>query len=83
MSVSFWVIVGALLPICEALRQNDLKQKFTKYQNFNPRILQIAVATLNSEITFYNLKLGVTVGSVEGRNDLWAGRSKDDLISAD
>ncbi|KAL5256599.1 hypothetical protein ACHWQZ_G011746 [Mnemiopsis leidyi] len=49
----------------------------------SPDNSQIAVATLNSEITFYNLKLGVTVGSIEGRNDLWAGRSKEDLISAE
>lgn len=40
------------------------------------------MGTLNSEITFYDIRLGSTVGSIEGRNDLWGGRSKEDLISA-
>lgn len=47
-----------------------------------PDGLQVAVATLNSEITFYDIKLGSTVGSIEGRNDLWGGRGKEDQISA-
>lgn len=43
---------------------------------------QVAVATLDGQITFFDVRTGIQVGSVEGRRDLAAGRRTSDKITA-
>uniref|UniRef100_A0A8C4RPG2 PWP2 small subunit processome component n=1 Tax=Erpetoichthys calabaricus TaxID=27687 RepID=A0A8C4RPG2_ERPCA len=43
---------------------------------------EIAVATLNGEITFWNPKSAVQTGSISGRHDLQIGRKEMDKITA-
>lgn len=49
---------------------------------YKPSGEEIAVATLDGQITFFECKTAKQVGFIEGRNDLGAGRSKTDLITA-
>ncbi len=42
----------------------------------------MAVATLNGHIVFFDSRSNVQTGSIEGRNDLYVGRSDTDLITA-
>jgi len=43
---------------------------------------QIAVASLDCQITFFDLRTGIQSGSVEGRRDLALARRTSDKITA-
>ena len=43
--------------------------------------LQIAVSTLDGNISFFNTTTCDQTGTVEGRNDLGSGRADTDLIT--
>ncbi|KAM9695578.1 periodic tryptophan protein 2 homolog isoform 3-T3 [Trichechus inunguis] len=49
---------------------------------FRPDGAELAVATLNSQITFWDPENAVQTGSIEGRHDLRAGRKELDKITA-
>ncbi|XP_056631843.1 periodic tryptophan protein 2 homolog [Diorhabda sublineata] len=49
---------------------------------FKPDGQEVAVATLNGQITVFNVKTSLQISSIEGRNDLGSGRSETDLITA-
>jgi len=49
---------------------------------YKPDGEEVAVATLDGQITFFHCKTSQQVGSIEGRNDLGSGRSDTDLITA-
>lgn len=52
------------------------------YVTYKPNGEEVAVATLDGQITFFECKTARQTGFIEGRNDLGAGRSKTDLITA-
>ncbi|XP_012232202.1 periodic tryptophan protein 2 homolog [Linepithema humile] len=52
------------------------------YVTYKPSGEEVAVATLDGQITFFECKTARQTGFIEGRNDLGAGRSKTDLITA-
>ncbi|KZC03862.1 Periodic tryptophan protein 2 like protein [Dufourea novaeangliae] len=52
------------------------------YVTYKPNGEDVAVATLDGQISFFNCKTAVQIGSIEGRNDLGSGRSETDLITA-
>ena len=43
---------------------------------------EVAVASLDGQITFFDVRTGVQTGSVEGRRDLIPGRRSLDKITA-
>ncbi|XP_037380765.1 periodic tryptophan protein 2 homolog isoform X1 [Talpa occidentalis] len=49
---------------------------------FRPDGTELAVATLNSQITFWDPENAVQTGSIEGRHDLKTGRKELDRITA-
>ncbi|RLU14873.1 hypothetical protein DMN91_012760 [Ooceraea biroi] len=49
---------------------------------YKPNGQEVAVATLDGQVTFFDCKTARQTGFIEGRNDLGAGRSKTDLITA-
>lgn len=49
---------------------------------FRPDGKELAVATLNAHITFWDPERAVQTGSIEGRHDLKAGRKELDKITA-
>ena len=49
---------------------------------FRPDGGQVAVATLNGQITFFDSNDGTQTGTIDGRADLEVGRSDTDLITA-
>ncbi|KAG8513714.1 Periodic tryptophan protein 2, partial [Galemys pyrenaicus] len=49
---------------------------------FRPDGAELAVATLNAQITFWDPESAVQTGSIEGRHDLKAGRKELDKITA-
>lgn len=49
---------------------------------FRPDGVEFAVATLNGQISFFEVRDSVQTGSIEGRNDLSSGRRDTDLVSA-
>ncbi|KRT80091.1 WD40 domain-containing protein, partial [Oryctes borbonicus] len=49
---------------------------------FNPNGQEVAVGTLDSQITVFNVRTAQQVANIEGRNDLGSGRSDTDLITA-
>nr|CAD7461075.1 unnamed protein product [Timema tahoe] len=49
---------------------------------YKPDGEEVAVATLDGQITFFNCKTSTQSGSIEGRNDLGSGRSETDLVTA-
>lgn len=49
---------------------------------FKPDGLEVAVATLDGQISTFNIKTAVQTSFIEGRNDLGSGRSDTDLITA-
>lgn len=49
---------------------------------FKPNGQEIAVATLDGQITMFDVKTSVQVANIEGRNDLGSGRSDTDLVTA-
>ncbi|KAI4500100.1 hypothetical protein M0802_004970 [Mischocyttarus mexicanus] len=52
------------------------------YVTYSPNGEEVAVATLNGEISFFNCKTAQQVGCIEGINDLGSGRLETDKISA-
>ncbi|XP_003396174.1 periodic tryptophan protein 2 homolog [Bombus terrestris] len=52
------------------------------YVTYKPNGEEVAVATLDGQISFFNCKTAVQIGSIEGRNDLGSGRSDTDLVTA-
>ncbi|XP_033339353.1 periodic tryptophan protein 2 homolog [Megalopta genalis] len=52
------------------------------YVTYKPNGEEVAVATLDGQISFFNCKTAVQIGSIEGKNDLGSGRSEIDLITA-
>ncbi|XP_076749162.1 periodic tryptophan protein 2 homolog [Xylocopa sonorina] len=52
------------------------------YVTYKPNGEEVAVATLDGQISFFHCKTGTQTGSIEGRNDLGSGRSDTDLITA-
>ena len=44
--------------------------------------IQVAVATINGQISFFDAKTGTQTGTIEGRIDLEIGRSDTDLVTA-
>ncbi|CAK9825038.1 Periodic tryptophan protein 2 homolog [Anthophora retusa] len=49
---------------------------------YKPNGAEVAVATLDGQISFFHCKTALQIGSIEGRNDLGSGRSRTDLITA-
>ncbi|CAK9809708.1 Periodic tryptophan protein 2 homolog [Anthophora quadrimaculata] len=49
---------------------------------YKPNGEEVAVATLDGQISFFHCKTALQIGSIEGRNDLGSGRSRTDLITA-
>lgn len=49
---------------------------------YKPSGEEVAVATLDGQISFFECKTAKQTSCIEGRNDLGAGRSKTDLITA-
>lgn len=49
---------------------------------FKPNGLEVAVASLDGQISIFNIKTATQVASIGGRNDLGSGRSDTDLITA-
>ncbi|XP_021930925.1 periodic tryptophan protein 2 homolog isoform X2 [Zootermopsis nevadensis] len=49
---------------------------------YRPNGEEVAVSTLDGQITFFHCKTSQEIGSIEGRNDLGSGRSDTDLITA-
>ena len=49
---------------------------------FRPDGAELAVATLNAQITFWDPENAVQTGSIEGRHDLKTGRKELDKITA-
>ncbi|XP_055853806.1 periodic tryptophan protein 2 homolog [Episyrphus balteatus] len=49
---------------------------------FKPNGEEIAVGTLNGNITVFDVKTTTQIASIEGRNDLGSGRSAIDLITS-
>ncbi|XP_040566707.1 periodic tryptophan protein 2 homolog [Lepeophtheirus salmonis] len=49
---------------------------------FRPDGLEVAVATLNGQLSIFDLKTGNQIGTIEGKDDLGAGRADSDLITA-
>lgn len=49
---------------------------------FKPNGNEVAVATLDGQISIFDIKTAIQVAGIEGRNDLWSGRSDTDLITA-
>lgn len=52
------------------------------YVTFKPDGLEVAVATLDGQISFFNVKEAAQTKFIEGRNDLGSGISDADLITA-
>ncbi|KAK1121674.1 hypothetical protein K0M31_009985 [Melipona bicolor] len=52
------------------------------YVTYKPNGEEVAVATLDGQISFFHCKTATQIGSIEGRNDLGSGRSDTDLITA-
>lgn len=49
---------------------------------YRPDGKEVAVATLNGNITMFNIQTADETGCIEGRNDLGSGRSEIDVISS-
>ena len=49
---------------------------------FHPDGDEVAVATLNAQISFYNANTANPTGSIEGRHDLGYTRKEGDKITA-
>ncbi|XP_070546732.1 periodic tryptophan protein 2 homolog [Ptychodera flava] len=49
---------------------------------YRPDSREVAVATLNCHITFWDVYSGTQTGSIEGRHDLGSGRRETDYITA-
>lgn len=60
----------------------DVRLSLALAVTFRPDGAELAVATLNSQITFWDPENAVQVGSIEGRHDLKTGRKELDKITA-
>ncbi|XP_066592091.1 periodic tryptophan protein 2 homolog [Prorops nasuta] len=49
---------------------------------YKPNGEEVAVASLDAQITFFHCKTATQIGSIEGRNDLGSGRLETDLVTA-
>ncbi len=49
---------------------------------FRPDGNEVAVATLNGQITFFDCRTTAQTGCIEGRSDLGSGRADSDLVTA-
>ena len=49
---------------------------------YRPDGLELAVATLDGEISFWNAQTAAQMGSIAGRHDLQIGRKDTDKITA-
>lgn len=49
---------------------------------YKPDGQEVAVATLDGQISFFDTKTSDQTGNIEGRNDLGSGRSDTDLVTA-
>lgn len=49
---------------------------------FKPNGLEVAVATLDGQISVFDIKTGTQTTFIEGKNDLGSGRSETDLVTA-
>ncbi|KAB1283819.1 Periodic tryptophan protein 2-like protein [Camelus dromedarius] len=61
---------------------SDLRLSAALAVTFRPDGAELAVATLNSQITFWDPENAVQTGSIEGRHDLKTGRKELDKITA-
>lgn len=50
--------------------------------SYKPDGEEVAVATLDGQISFFDCKTSTQTGSIEGRKDLGSGRSDTDLVTA-
>ena len=50
--------------------------------SYRPDGQELAVATLNGEISFWNPQTAAQLGSIAGRHDLETGRKETDKITA-
>lgn len=60
----------------------DVRLSLALAVTFRPDGAELAVATLNSQITFWDPENAVQMGSIEGRHDLKTGRKELDKITA-
>ena len=49
---------------------------------FSPDGHQLAVATLDGQISFWDIQTTTQTGSVEGKHDLGGGRREGDMVTA-
>ena len=49
---------------------------------FRPDGKEVAIATLDFQITFWDVQSAVQTGSIEGRHDLGSGRKEGDMVTA-
>ena len=49
---------------------------------FRPDGKEVAVATLDFQITFWDVQSAVQTGSIEGKHDLGSGRRDTDMVTA-
>ncbi|XP_076646677.1 periodic tryptophan protein 2 homolog isoform X2 [Halictus rubicundus] len=52
------------------------------YVTYKPNGEDVAVATLDGQISFFNCKTAMQIGSIEGRKDLGSGRAETDFVTA-
>ncbi|KAK3923293.1 Periodic tryptophan protein 2-like protein [Frankliniella fusca] len=52
------------------------------FVTYRPDGEEVAVATLDAQVSFFNAKTGDQKSCIEGRNDLGSGRSDTDLVTA-
>lgn len=52
------------------------------FVTYKPSGEEVAVATLDGQILFFECKTARQTSCIEGRNDLGAGRAKTDLVTA-
>ena len=50
--------------------------------SFRPDGKELAVSTLNAQITFWNPQLATQTGSIEGRHDVGYSRKEEEKITA-
>ncbi|KAI6652717.1 hypothetical protein LOD99_4103 [Oopsacas minuta] len=48
---------------------------------YSPNGKELAVSTLDAQITFWNVEESLQTGSIECRRDIWSGRRTEDLVT--
>lgn len=82
---SGWVRAGEGVAICWGLGSSlalMMRLSSALAVTFRPDGAELAVATLNSQITFWDPENAVQTGSIEGRHDLKTGRKELDKVTA-